>query len=95
MLGMLHSMESLEPTLRFVNQGSEMGEKWSSLNQEEEAQHRQTLLRKARKGDEKAKLELLQLYRVRVWSEKERAKLIYINPPSEAKRGKRKANNKS
>ena len=35
-----------------------MAEKWASLNQEEEALHRQRLFRKARKGDEKAKQEL-------------------------------------
>ena len=53
-----------------------MGEKWPTLNQEEEAKYRQILLRKARKGDEKAKQELLRLYGVRVWSEQERAKLV-------------------
>lgn len=68
-----------------------MGEKWSSLNQEEEAQHRLTLLRKARKGDEKAKRELQETYNVRVWSEKERAKLVYENSQADAKRGKQKA----
>ena len=68
-----------------------MGEKWSSLNQEEEAKYRQTLLRKARKGDEKAKEELLRLYGVRVWSEKERAKLIYDISQPKAKDGKGKA----
>lgn len=63
-----------------------MGEKWS-LSQEEEDLHRQTLFRKARKGDAKAKQELQDLYGVRLWSEKERAKLVYDTP----KRGKRKA----
>ena len=63
-----------------------MGEKWS-LNQEEEDLHRQTLFRKARKGDEKAKQELQEVYGVRLWSEKERAKLVYDN----LKRGKQKA----
>jgi hypothetical protein len=62
-----------------------MGETWS-LNQEEEDLHRQTLFRKARKGDEKAKQELQETYGVRLWSEKERAKLVYENP----KRGKQK-----
>lgn len=90
MLGMLHSMESLELTLRFVNQGSEMGDKWC-LNQEEETQLRQNLLRKARKGDEKARQELQNIYNVRIWSEKERAKLVYNISQPEGKRGKRKA----
>lgn len=58
-----------------------------SLSQEEEAQFRQSLLRKARKGDEKAKQELQKVYGVRLWSEKERAKLVYDTP----KRGKQKA----
>ena len=63
-----------------------MGEKWS-LTQEEEDQHRQLLFRKARKGDEKAKQELQEVYGVRLWSEKERAQLVYDTP----KRGKGKA----
>jgi hypothetical protein len=63
-----------------------MGEKWS-LSQEEEDLHRQSLFRKARKGDEKAKQELQETYGVRLWSEQERSKLVYDNP----KRGKQKA----
>jgi hypothetical protein len=63
-----------------------MGEKWS-LSQEEEDLHRQNLFRKARKGDEKAKQELQEVYGVRLWSEQERAKLVYENP----KGGKQKA----
>ena len=63
-----------------------MGEKWS-LSQEEEALLRQTLFRKAKKGDEKAKQELQKIYGVRLWSEKERAKLVYDTP----KRGKRRS----
>lgn len=62
-----------------------MSEKWS-LNQEEEDMHRQSLFRKARKGDEKAKQELQEVYGERLWSEKERAKLVYDMP----KRGKQK-----
>ena len=62
-----------------------------SLSQEEEAQFRQGLLRKARKGDEKAKQELQNIYNVRIWSEKERAKLVYDTPEPKAKGGKRKA----
>lgn len=61
-----------------------MGEKWASLTQEEEDLHRQKLFRKARKGNEKAKQELQDVYGVRLWSEKERAKLVYDTP----KRGK-------
>ncbi len=63
-----------------------MGEKWS-LSQEEEDAHRQQLFRKARKGDEKAKQELQAVYGVRLWSEKERATLIYDAP----KRGNKKS----
>ena len=63
-----------------------MGDTWS-LNQEEEALLRQTLFRKAKKGDEKAKQELQKIYGVRLWSDKERAKLVYDTP----KGGKRKA----
>jgi hypothetical protein len=53
-----------------------MPAQWS-LSQEEEDLHRQLLFRKARKGDEKAKLELQEIYGVRLWSEKERAALVY------------------
>ncbi|MGC4097000.1 MAG: hypothetical protein QM706_07775 [Nitrospira sp.] len=62
-----------------------------SLSQEEEAQFRQSLLRKARKGDEKAKQELQNIYNVRIWSEQERAKLVYSTPQPKAKRGKPRA----
>ncbi len=63
-----------------------MGAQWS-LSQEEEDLHRQLLFRKARKGDAKATLELQEVYGVRLWSEKERAALVYDTP----KRGKQKA----
>ncbi len=63
-----------------------MGAPWS-LSQEEEDMHRQSLFRKARKGDEKAQQELQETYGVRLWSEHERAELVYDNP----KRGKQKA----
>lgn len=63
-----------------------MGEKWS-LSKEEEDLRRQDLFRKARKGDENAKQELQKVYGVRLWSEKERAKLVYDAP----KGGKKKA----
>lgn len=63
-----------------------MAQQWS-LSQEEEDLHRQRLFRKARKGDEQAKQELQEVYGVRLWSEQERAALVYDNP----KRGKRKA----
>jgi hypothetical protein len=67
-----------------------MGENWS-LSQEEEDLHRQGLFRKARKGDEKAKQELQETYGVRLWSEQERAKLVYDNPRHKAKRGTQKS----
>ena len=63
-----------------------MAQRWS-LSQEEEDLHRQGLFRKARKGDEKAKQELQEVYGVLLWSEKERAALVYDTP----KRGKRKS----
>ncbi|MGC4096163.1 MAG: hypothetical protein QM706_03520 [Nitrospira sp.] len=62
-----------------------MGAQWS-LSQEEEDLHRQSLFRKARKGDEKAKQELQEVYGVRLWSEHERAALIYDNPRYGSKR---------
>ena len=63
-----------------------------SLNQEEEAQFRLALLRKARKGDEKAREELQKVYNVRVMSDRERAKLVvYTTPEPKAKRGKQRA----
>jgi hypothetical protein len=52
-----------------------------SLSQEDEALLRQSLLEKASKGDEKAKQELQRIYGVRLWSEKERATLVYDTPP--------------
>jgi hypothetical protein len=63
-----------------------MAQRWS-LSQEEEDLHRHLLFRKARKGDEKAKLELQEVYGVRLWSEQERSVLVYDTP----KRGKQKS----
>jgi hypothetical protein len=67
-----------------------MPARWS-LSQEEEDLHRQGLFRKARKGDEKATLELQEVYGVRLWSEKERAALVYENPRHAARRGNQKS----
>jgi hypothetical protein len=67
-----------------------MGAQWS-LSQEEEDLHRQRLFRKARKGDEKATLELQEVYGVRLWSEQERAELVYENPRHAAKRGNQRS----
>ncbi len=67
-----------------------MAAQWS-LSQEEEDLHRQTLFRKARKGDAKATAELQEVYGVRLWSEHERSELVYENPRYTAKRGKQKA----
>lgn len=64
-----------------------MEEHWS-LNQEEEDSNRRNLFRKARKGDAKAKQELASTYGVRLWSEQERARLVYEN--RKPKRGKPK-----
>ena len=66
-----------------------MGAQWS-LSQEEEDMHRQSLFRKARKGDEKAKLELQEIYGVRLWSEQERAALTYENPRHAARRSNKR-----
>jgi len=68
-----------------------MGEEKWSLSKEEEDLRRQSLFRKARKGDEQAKQELQKVYGVRLWSEKERARLEYDNPRHAAKRGKQKS----
>lgn len=67
-----------------------MGASWS-LSQEEEDLNRQRLFRKARKGDEKAKQELQEIYGVRLWGEHERAELVYDNPRYNAKRGSSKS----
>ncbi|UVT17611.1 MAG: hypothetical protein H8K04_08800 [Nitrospira sp.] len=67
-----------------------MGDQWS-LSQEEEDMNRRSLFRKARKGDEKARLELQEVYGVRLWSEPERAELVYENPRHAAKRGTKKS----
>lgn len=67
-----------------------MGAQWS-LSQEEEDMQRQSLFRKARKGDEKAKQELQEVYGVRLWSEQERAELVYENPRYAAKRGNQRS----
>jgi len=56
------------------------------MSQEEEDLNRRQLFRKARKGDAKAQKELEATYGVRLWSEQERAKLVYENQTS--KRGK-------
>lgn len=66
-----------------------MGAQWS-LSQEEEDMHRQSLFRKARKGDEKAKQELQEVYGVRLWSEHERAELVYENPRHAARRSNKR-----
>lgn len=67
-----------------------MGAQWS-LSQEEEDMQRRSLFRKARTGDEKAKLELQEVYGVRLWSEQERAELVYENPRYAAKRGNQRS----
>ncbi len=56
-----------------------MGEQWSTT-QEEEDLYRKQLFRKAKRGDVKAKRELQETYAVRIWSEQERAGLVYENP---------------
>lgn len=56
-----------------------MRDQWS-LSQEEEDMNRRMLFRKARKGDSKAKQELETTYGVRLWTEHERAQLVYENP---------------
>jgi hypothetical protein len=62
-----------------------------SLSQEEEDINRRQLFRKARKGDAKAKQELAVTYGVRLWSEQERAKLVYEHlTPKRGKTQRRK-----
>lgn len=50
------------------------------VTQEEEEEYRRKLLMRARKGDAKAQNELMSTYGVRLYSESERAGLIYENP---------------
>jgi hypothetical protein len=56
-----------------------MGEQWSTTQEEEEL-YRKQLFRKAKRGDAKARRELHETYAVRIWSEQERAGLVYENP---------------
>jgi len=68
-----------------------MGEQWSTT-QEEEDQYRRELLRKAKRGDVKATRELQETYGVRLWSDRERERLVYENPkfkPAKGKDGKK------
>ncbi|MGC4098231.1 MAG: hypothetical protein QM706_14045 [Nitrospira sp.] len=60
-----------------------------SLGRAAEAQLRQNLLLKARTGDKHATQELQTIYNVRIWSDKERATLVYSTPEPKANRGKR------
>lgn len=64
-------------------------DKWESQTQEEEEAYRLKLLHQARRGNAKASQELWRLYGVRVWSERERAVLIYENPKYKAPKGPR------
>lgn len=58
--------------------------KWD-LTLDEEVLYRQKLLARARKGDPKAKDELMVTYNVRLYSEREREKLpTYHNPRAKA-----------
>jgi hypothetical protein len=77
-------LESSESPIRKA-----MAEHWSH-NQEEEELNRRQLFQKARKGDAKAQRELAVTYGVRLWSEKERAKLVYKNPTPKRRKTQRK-----
>ena len=60
-------------------------ERWQT--QDEEDEHRRLLLARASKGDAKAQEDLLQSYGARIYSEKEKSRLVYENvkvprPPS-------------
>ncbi len=50
------------------------------VTHEEEEEYRRKLMMRARKGDAKAQDELMSTYGVRLYSERERAQLIYENP---------------
>jgi hypothetical protein len=52
-------------------------ERWQT--QDEEDEHRRLLLARASKGDVKAQRELMQAYGARVYSEKEKSRLVYEN----------------
>jgi hypothetical protein len=52
-------------------------ERWQT--QDEEDEHRRGLLARASKGDAKAQQELLQSYGARIYSEREKSRLVYEN----------------
>jgi hypothetical protein len=52
-----------------------MPRKDGDMTQEEEEEYRRKILLRARKGDSKAQDELMDKYRMRVYSDRERAKL--------------------
>ncbi len=58
-----------------------------SLSRKDVALYRDNLFQKARTGDERASELLQKLYGVRVWSDQERATLVYDT----SKRGKQKS----
>lgn len=66
-----------------------MGEQWSTT-QEDEVIYRRTLFAAASKGDMKAKTKLQQNYAVKIWSEGERERLVYLNSDFEKKSRRRK-----
>ena len=67
-------------------------ERWQT--QDEEDEHRRLLLARASKGDRKAQEDLLNTYGARIYSEKEKSRLVYENVktprPSTGKPRKRK-----
>lgn len=53
-------------------------ERWQTQDEEEE--HRRALLKRASKGDAKAQEALMETYGVRLYSEREKAQLVYDAP---------------
>ena len=67
-----------------------MADTWSTTQEEEEL-YRRELFRKAGKGDQKAKRELEEVYKVKLWSERERATLVYENPTGKVRSSSKKS----
>lgn len=67
-------------------------EKWS-VSQEEEENYRRSLFKRAKKGEAKAKEELWATYGVRLYTEGEKAGLVYEAPPPAARPRRRKTEN--
>ena len=59
-------------------------QQWS-VSQEEEDEYRRSLFARAKKGEAKAQCELWETYGVRLYSQREKAQLVYESPQSKRK----------